>query len=306
MVSRWPTAPSMDQERLEKRPLIVSHQSANHDRSPQRAALNQFAILASIGLSTKPSPAAFVLLDEPTKLDTSRIRKSLTARHPGVPVSIPEDRGPVAAIVLKCADSVVAVMDIAAPLPDGWQQVAHRAATHWPEAAATCARHRAHLVVSVMGESEDRVQTARVVTAVVGAIVATHASCSAVLLNWVANSSQTFAELSRSAFAPYPDLPTALWISMHPFRDSASRVGVVTMGLKNFVGREVELEGPASQLKSVLATARGLLAYLLQSGTIVRDGDTIGVSTAERIPVHLLDSERFKGLPVFAASLPVA
>ena len=98
-----------------------------------------------------PSPAAFVLLDEPTKLDTSRICESLTARHPGVPVSIPEDSGLVAAIVLKCADYIVALMDIAAPLPNGWQQVAHRAAMHSPEAEATCARHRAHSVVSVTG-----------------------------------------------------------------------------------------------------------------------------------------------------------
>jgi hypothetical protein len=54
MVARRPTA-AADQERLEIRPLIVRHQSANHCRSPQRAALNQFAILASIDLSTRPS-----------------------------------------------------------------------------------------------------------------------------------------------------------------------------------------------------------------------------------------------------------
>ena len=54
MVARRPTAAAY-QERLEIRPLIVRHQSANHRRSPQRAALNQFAILASIDLSTRPS-----------------------------------------------------------------------------------------------------------------------------------------------------------------------------------------------------------------------------------------------------------
>ena len=50
MVARRSTAAAY-QERLEIRPLIVRHQSANHRRSPQRAALNQFAILASIDLS---------------------------------------------------------------------------------------------------------------------------------------------------------------------------------------------------------------------------------------------------------------
>jgi hypothetical protein len=52
----WRTAAAtMDQERFEIRPLFVGHQSTNQGCSPQRAALNQFAILASIGLSTQPN-----------------------------------------------------------------------------------------------------------------------------------------------------------------------------------------------------------------------------------------------------------
>src|SRR6478736_2811984 len=58
MIAWRPAAAAMDQERFEVRPLIVGHQSANQGCPPQRAALNQFAILASIGLSTRPSPAA--------------------------------------------------------------------------------------------------------------------------------------------------------------------------------------------------------------------------------------------------------
>ena len=55
MIAWRPAAAAMDQERFEVRPLIVGHQSANQGCPPQRAALNQFAILASIGLSTRPS-----------------------------------------------------------------------------------------------------------------------------------------------------------------------------------------------------------------------------------------------------------
>jgi hypothetical protein len=51
----WRPPATMDQERLEIRPLIVGYQSANQGCSPQRAALNQFAIPPSMGLSTRPS-----------------------------------------------------------------------------------------------------------------------------------------------------------------------------------------------------------------------------------------------------------
>ena len=53
----WRPPAVMDQERFEIRPLFVGHQSTNQGRSPQRAALNQFAIPASMGLSTRPSQA---------------------------------------------------------------------------------------------------------------------------------------------------------------------------------------------------------------------------------------------------------
>ena len=49
MAPRRPPA-VMDQERFVIRPLIVCDQSANQSRSPQREALNQFAIPASMGL----------------------------------------------------------------------------------------------------------------------------------------------------------------------------------------------------------------------------------------------------------------
>jgi REP element-mobilizing transposase RayT len=58
-----------------------------------------------------------------------------------------------------------------------------------------------------------------------------------------------------------------------------------------------------AQLKSALVTARGLIAYLVQDGVNVRDGDTVGKSQDELIPVRLRKSGRFEGLPVLAASL---
>jgi hypothetical protein len=255
------------------------------------------------------SPTTFVLLDEPVKLDSSALFKSLKARHPDQVIAVPPDDGRnTNATLISISNAVVAVMKFDAALPDGWQSAASRAALYWPEANAVFRRHRAHLVVAALGNSEDRLQIARATAAVVGAIVAAYSACTGVLWDLtVANSGQVVAELSRSAFAPYPDFPSSLWVSMHPFRDPGTpRVGVVTTGLRKFIGREIELEGQASQLKTLLTTAAGLVTYLLQNGADVRDGDTIGGSASERIAVRLTESRRFKDLPVIAASLPIA
>jgi Domain of unknown function (DUF4261) len=255
------------------------------------------------------NPSALILLDEAAKLDMSQISEFLVARHPGTPIAMPNpEKGGSTTAVFNFAGSVVAVMQFDARLPDGFRAAARRAAMYWPEAEAVFARHRGHISVNVMGKSHDRLQVARVLTASTAAIVASHSFCSGVLWDlMVVNSRPEFAELGLQAFALYPNFPSALWVSMHPFRDpGSSRVGAVTNGLRNFIGREVELEGQSFQLKSLLTTARGLVTYLLQPGVAVRDGDTIGHSMGERIEVRLVDSQRFQGLPVLAARLPAA
>jgi hypothetical protein len=250
------------------------------------------------------NPAAFVLLDQPSKIDPTRLREALTARHPDLKIMVTED-GPATAVVVTVPGSVVAVMARDAPLPDGWQEVAAQSAMQWPEAEATCAKHRAHFLVSVMGDDEDQLEVARATTAVAGALVESHSGCSAVLWSTVvAHPSRTFADLSRSAFADYPQFPSGLWVLMNPFRDSGSpNVGVVTTGLQRFVGREVEFEAKASQFKFMLETVHALVTYLVEFGARVRDGDTIGETSAERITLRLKQSHRFEGLPVYAATL---
>src|SRR5262245_38038300 len=103
-------------------------------------------------------PGAFVLLDAPAELSPSRISEALAARHPDVPIVIPplDDGGSTKATLLNISGSIVVLMQFDAPLPDGWQGAASRAMIHWPEAEAVFARHRAHIMVSIMGESENR------------------------------------------------------------------------------------------------------------------------------------------------------
>jgi uncharacterized protein DUF4261 len=254
------------------------------------------------------NPSAFVLFDASTKLHTSAILRALSERHPDQPiVNFSGDGADTSSTLLTVAGVTVVLMQFDARLPEGWQPAAKRAIVHWPEAEAAFGRHRAHISVAVMGEDNDRLRVARVVTAVVGALAATHPQSSAVLWDLaVANSSSVFAEFSHSAFAPYPDFPSGLWVSTQPFRDQGAKIGAVTIGLRNFTGREIELEGLASQLKSILITARGLVNYLLQDSAAIRDGDTIGASATEQIQVHFKDSDRFGGLPIIAATMPAA
>ena len=90
MIAWRPAAAAMDQERFEVRPLIVGHQSANQGCPPQRAALNEFAILASIGLSTRPSLIGLHLEmttdDERHVVIMNILRQRCSLLHPPFPI----------------------------------------------------------------------------------------------------------------------------------------------------------------------------------------------------------------------------
>jgi hypothetical protein len=113
----------------------------------------------------------------------------------------------------------------------------------------------------------------------------------------VAHPAARWLEMSRTAFAPYPQFPYHLWVSIHPFRDGVV-TGAITFGLSSFVGREIDLEGVGLDPRTVLDKVAGLAAYLLERGAVVRDGDTIGASETERLQVRHVTSRRVAGLPV--------
>lgn len=69
------------------------------------------------------------------------------------------------------------------------------------------------------------------------------------------------------------------------------------------MGREIEFESEHAAAASVIHRVLEFAAYLIQRGSIIPDGNTIGATAAERIVVRHASSRRFDGLPVLFASV---
>ena len=244
---------------------------------------------------------SFILLDDPATPDMSAVTKVLRARHPELTTETLGDGAAQAQAnspLIRCGNALVAVMSMPAPIPHD-QGLWARAATTWPESKAVAARHRGHLIVSMLGRSEQPLVAARGTTAVIGALIATMPeACGVVWAGRVARPAELWLETSRDAFAPYPDYPFRLWLDILPFR-SGAKIGAVTMGLSAFVDREIEFVTAKLTLSALFDKVAGLSAYLIEHGSVVKDGDTIGASASERIQVRYTNSDAFGGLPVF-------
>lgn len=246
---------------------------------------------------------AFVLLDSAASPDMIALAATLRTRHPELAAEMDGgaagvSQGSAGASVIRCGDQLIAVMSMPTPLPQDpglWS----RAATAWPEAKTIAARHRGHLIVSVLGQKQQSLLTARLMTAVLGALIATMPQCCAVVWDGkIARPADLWLHLSTQSYAPFPDYPFALWIDVLPFR-SERGIGAVTMGLSIFVGREIEFETSSLALGALIKKVLGLAVYLIEYGRVLRDGDTFGGDARERIAVRYKNSDQFNGMPVF-------
>ncbi len=282
-----------------RHPAIVPRQADGRDMTKPPEPQNTATIM--------------IMLASPAVIDTAGLVATLQSRHPQHAAdgffSGANKPGQRSSAVGIFAGSTLAIMSVDASLPDGWQPVAARS-IHWPAAAAVCARHRAHIIVALMGAPPNPLAGARTLSAVAGALMSMLPgnAFGALWNTTVLNSAETWISQSRRAFAAYPNLPIDLWRSMHPFKDQATAApALVTIGLAHFVGRELELINPAHDMDTLLQRAHGLATYLIQHGPVIQDGHTFGVSATERITAQHRLSQRLPGIPVIAGSItPVA
>jgi hypothetical protein len=243
---------------------------------------------------------ALVLLETPGTPDMSALAEAIRARHPELPVEAgggDDDRGRQGSPLIRCGNELVAVMSMPAPIPED-PSLWSRASTIWPEGKAVAARHRGHLIVSVLGQNQRPLHAARLTTAVIGALIASMPQCCGVVWNGrVARSADLWLDLSNQSFAPFPDYPSSLWVDILPFR-SKRGIGAVTMGLSAFAEREIEFETHKLTLPTLISKVDGLTVYLVEHGLVVKDGDTFGRDARERFSARYQDSDRFEGLPV--------
>jgi len=245
---------------------------------------------------------AFVLLERPAEPDLPAVVAAIRARHPDVSAQVPVSAPQSNTTLIQCDGELVAVMSIPAPIPRDDATVA-RAEANWTGAAETIGGHQAHLIVSALSKDLSRLRAARIITAVIGGMIAAVPGCVAVVWNGrVAYAAAPWLEMSRAAFAPYPDYPFMLWLSIHPFRYDAAIVAI-TFGLASFVGREIELEAKGLDGPSVFDKVAGLAVYMIERGSVIPDGHTFGANEQERIQIHHVRSQRFSGLPVVLASV---
>lgn len=237
------------------------------------------------------TPFALVLLDEPRLPDEEVLIETLRRRHPGIQwenSTAAEDAEGDSQLLIRAGDHPMTVLLIPAPMPFN-QQLWQQATFVWSEAFEAVGRHRAHMVVSMMGSAVEGPETAklsviersRLVTAAVGGLIEAQPGCLAVAWNGqVGRSPESWIAQSPRSFDPFPDHPYSLWIEIVHFV-SGRTIGAFTIGLSAFIGREIEFEVDGLDQRGVTVRVANTASYLIangldkniESGTVYNDED---------------------------------
>mgnify|MGYP002628028042 FL=1 len=159
----------------------------------------------------------------------------------------------------------------------------------WPDATAAMKQHKRHVIVTVMGNVEP-IELMKVLTQ---ATIALTDSCKGAIGVYWCNSGHvvepdTFAELACD-FLPH-ELPLPLWINFRVTANDDATSSGSTKGLAALETMKPETKNASEPPNELRDRLIGLAEYVLTSGAVIRDGDTIGETADEKIKVRYRDS----------------
>ncbi len=176
------------------------------------------------------------------------------------------------------------------PIPKADLDYACMNSVFWPNAAEVLAKHKSHLIVTVLGEFPSPIEEGLFLTRSIAACTEAY---DALGVYWghatVMHSPEFFRKYSEKASAEDP--PVLLWVGfLRANGEKEGTTSVFTRGLNEFGRMEIEVVDSAKKPSEIFERVADLASYLLKKGNIIEDGHTIGADDNERIRVRHADS----------------
>lgn len=253
--------------------------------------------------AAEPSKArvlSFVLLSEPKLPDAQGFRTELEKRLGGrLPIGDMDADGKKV-ILLRVAGGTVMVGLIDAPLPKGQINDLCASAWYWRQACEATSMHKAHVVVSVLDTTLDRLDASLLLTDAVASLMDGNAIAS----YWGASLQSREAFLRQSAKISRELPPAWLWVNFRVTNDVEKGFSLSTQGMEDFDLREIEAKDVNRTGREVFTLLVGMGQYLISKGAVIKDGETIGDSPALNIRVRQGPSYWREGATVYRVTWP--
>ena len=203
------------------------------------------------------------------------------------------------ALVFEVGDMLAAVSLAEYPIPDGEAEANAENNYMWEDAVKVAKKHRAHLMVAVLGKEEDLLEKGKLFTKVVAAC------CRQEYATGIYTSGVVFEPRFYEGFADMmqeDELPIFNWIWFGLWRDENGMNGY-TYGLDVFGKDEMEVLGTDAKPSDLRDFLASLVSYVLENDVELHDGETIGFDADDK---HTITRSPGVGLPEEQMTLKIS
>lgn len=156
----------------------------------------------------------------------------------------------------------------------------------WPNGREEAATHRSHVIVTNIGaEEQSPIQSAIAVSRL--ALVALRLF-DGLGVYWgnagVCNSRAVFEDFCENMADDH--IPVPVWLRFQLVRASDDGIGMYTLGMRQFGLMDIEVDRCTMDISDLFEFVSNIAHYLIQSGPVISDGNTVGGSAEERILVR--------------------
>ena len=203
------------------------------------------------------------------------------------------------ALVFEVGDMLAAVSLAAYPIPGGEAEGNAENNYMWEDAVKVAKKHRAHLMVAVLGKEEDLLEKGKLFTKVVAAC------CRQEYATGIYTSGVVFEPRFYEGFADMmqeDELPIFNWIWFGLWRDENGLNGY-TYGMEAFGKDEMEVLGTDAKPSDLRDFLASLASYVLENDVELHDGETIGFAEDDK---HTITRSPGIGLPEEQMTLKIS
>lgn len=236
----------------------------------------------------------FVLCETAEPRDLSQAQRVVTEVF-GRGYSASVDEGMI--VTVSCGNEAIGFLaHMPVPIPN--DEAAENAAGNflWRDGKEEAARHQSHVIVANSGVGEPAaIESALIVSRL--ALVALQIF-DGLGVYWgnasVSNSREVFEDFCSDMSEEH--LPLPVWLRFQLVQAENDELGLYTLGMSQFDLMEIEVDRCELDVEGLFEFVCNIAHYLIQSGPVIEDGNTVGGTPEERILVRhepsMIDPDR--------------
>lgn len=245
-------------------------------------------------VDSNPTRHCFVLCKTETPENLSQAQQIVQdILGPEYSAEVTEDR----IVTISRGDETIGFLaHMPAPIPGGEASENADGNFLWANGKEEAETHQSHVIVTTMGANEEPpIRSALSVTRL--ALVALRAF-DGIGVYWgnasVTNSREVFESFCEDISEEH--VPVPVWLRFQLINPGKNKLGIYTLGMSQFGLMDIEIDECTMDVQEIFEFVSNIAHYLIQSGPVIADGNTVGGTEEERILVRhkpsMLDKRR--------------